>query len=97
MVSMDEFDPLPSKSLASELPALEAAESSLVVVVSQLEDALVMCPKANRLLGTKVASAFGKEAEAFEFDEGVVTSLMKEARSVIMAARNVFFVVMIFP
>ena len=97
-VHVGEFDPLGAKSVASELPALEAAKASVSATVSELAEAL---PKLSVCKSKAMATAsisrvifgssarFGRRsaAKADGFDAAAVGELMSVARETIMAAR----------
>lgn len=97
-VHVGEFDPLGAKSVASELPALEAAKASVSATVSELAEAL---PKLSVCKSKAMATAsigraifgssarFGRRsaAKADGVDAAAVGELMSVARETIMAAR----------
>lgn len=97
-VHVGEFDPLDAKSVASELPALEAAKASVSATVSELAEAL---PKLSTCRSKAMTSAsigrtiFGSSArlgrrsaaKADGADAAAVGELMSVARETIMAAR----------
>ena len=97
-VYVGEFDPYAAKSLASELPALEAAKASVSATISELAEALpkMGACKGRSFVGAKLlagrsvrrlggATSSGVRADAA--DAKTVGALIAEARATIMAAR----------
>jgi hypothetical protein len=92
-----EYDPSNAHSLRSELPALEAAQTSLAATTAELAEAvskLDSCGATNSLASAKsaqlnvVVSSAKQSGDPSGLDAASARDLLKEARNVIIKMRS---------